>query len=96
MKLLYCQRCGDVVALRLESRTCICGASNGHYKEDQLHVVIKGPCVPLGFANGSFHRALLTRPKTRPGAQFMAFVIEQDCPTVGAQESIEIKPRKSP
>lgn len=90
MKLIHCRICGDVVALRLEPRTCICGQSGGHYKEDRLHAVISGPCVPLGFANGSFNRALLARPQTGPGAEFAAFVIERNCPTVEASDVLTV------
>ena len=34
VKLLYCPQCGDVVLMRPEHRTCICGKSGGHYRED--------------------------------------------------------------
>lgn len=34
VKLLHCPTCGDVVLMRLEHRTCFCGASGGHYLDD--------------------------------------------------------------
>jgi hypothetical protein len=82
VKLIYCRECGDVVALRAEPRTCICGKSGGNYKDDRLHAVIYGPCVPLGFANRFFGNALAMQPDKGPGVVFDAFVIEKSCPTI--------------
>jgi hypothetical protein len=58
-----------------------CGKSKGQYKEDGLHDWYSGPCMPLGFANSTFLRALQNQPDTGWGKNFEAFVIEKDCPT---------------
>ena len=57
MKLLFCPQCGDVVALRSDSRTCTCGASAGHY----IHSVVaevRGPCLVLSFPDHEFVAAV--------------------------------------
>lgn len=42
MKLLYCARCHDVVALKYDTRSCECGHSSGHYLKDGRTVAITG------------------------------------------------------
>ena len=54
MKLIRCNDCKDVVALRLEDRTCICGKSGGVYHEDQWNVTVYGPCIVIGMDNFTF------------------------------------------
>jgi len=82
MKLIYCTECGDVVALRRQERSCICGKSKGAYCPDGLHATINGPAIPLGFANPSFIQALRNQPETGIGKEFTAFVIQKICDTV--------------
>ena len=81
MKLIFCQACHDVVALRHEFRTCSCGASHGEYK-DNLLAEIGGLAIPIGFANSSFLEALNDRPADGWGKTFEAFVIPHQCPTI--------------
>jgi hypothetical protein len=38
MKLLVCRSCGDIVRVRREARTCVCGRSSGRYLEDNATV----------------------------------------------------------
>jgi len=57
MKLIFCNECKDVVQLRYNIRYCECGESGGHYVDD-LNAKIWGPCIKIGFANGSFGDAL--------------------------------------
>ena len=83
MKLIYCKECLDIILLSFNpARTCCCGLSRGHYLDDGLHAVITGPCIPLGFDNYSFIKALNTRPKEGMGQDFKAFIIPVSCPTV--------------
>lgn len=82
MKLLYCPECEDVISLRAEIKTCHCGKCRGAYLSDGLRAWIQGPCLPLGFDNDSFDRALASRPPRPPGVGFRAFVIERDCASV--------------
>ncbi len=82
MKLIYCIKCGDVVALRRQERSCFCGKSKGLYGPDGLHATISGPAIPLGFTNQSFRHALMNQPETGLGKEFTAFVIQKVCDTV--------------
>ena len=82
MKLLYCNTCRDIVKLSRTTRTCQCGATGGHYKQDGLNAVYYGPAIPLGFANGSFHEALDNQPEFGMGTNYNAFVIPKVCPTM--------------
>jgi hypothetical protein len=82
VKLIFCTECGDVVALRSEDRTCLCGRSGGVYGPDRLHATIRGAAIPLGFVNASFKAALRNRPETGIGAEFTAFVIQRVCDTI--------------
>ena len=71
MKLLYCTSCHDVRALSTSPRSCDCGKSTGRYL-DTVRAVIKGPAVPVGFANSSFIQAI-----SSPGTDFTAFTIDE-------------------
>ena len=82
MKLLYCNTCRDIVKISYATRTCQCGATGGHYKQDGLNAVYYGPAIPLGFANGSFHEALDNQPEFGMGTNYNAFVIPKVCPTM--------------
>ena len=82
MKLLYCNTCRDIVKLYRTTRTCHCGATGGHYREDGLNAIYYGPAIPLGFANGSFHEALDNQPEFGMGTVYNAFVIPKVCPTM--------------
>tara|TARA_R110000744_G_scaffold54762_2_gene116097 strand:+ start:238 stop:621 length:384 start_codon:yes stop_codon:yes gene_type:complete len=82
MKLLYCNTCRDIVKLYRTTRTCQCGATGGHYKQDGLNAIYYGPAIPLGFANNSFHEALDSQPDYGMGTNYSAFVIPKVCPTM--------------
>lgn len=96
MKLLCCCACRDVVALRLEWRTCACGLTSGRYV-DNLNAVIygeQGHFAALGIANNSLAGALQTQREVGdlppvahfgghpPGRTFEAFILPTDCPSV--------------
>ena len=58
MKLILCEKCSDVVSLRLNiDRQCFCGKSGGRYI-DEVNAEVWGPCFKLGFANNSLVSAL--------------------------------------
>ena len=80
MKLIICPACSDIVAMRDEPRTCACGASHGHYT-DQQNAVYGGKAIPMGIANGSLRDALLMRRAHGVGYNVEAFVIAKDCAT---------------
>ena len=82
MKLLYCNTCRDIVKLYRTTRTCQCGATGGHYKQDGLNAIYYGPAIPLGFANSSFHEAIDSQPEFGMGTNYNAFVIPKVCPTM--------------
>jgi len=87
MKLIYCNECQDVFRLFITTRSCQCGESGGHYKDDGLYAVIHGNCKPLGFANTSFVKAMNEQPEFGAGSLFTSFVIPKVCPTVDHVES---------
>ena len=82
MKLLYCNTCRDVISLSKTTRTCQCGVTGGHYKEDGLHAIYYGPAIPLGFANNSFSKSVDNQPEFGMGTVYNAFVIPKVCPTM--------------
>lgn len=82
MKLLYCNTCRDVISLSKTTRTCQCGVTGGHYKEDGLHAIYYGPAIPLGFANSEFHTAIEGQPEYGDGYRYTSFVIPKVCPTM--------------
>ena len=87
MKLLYCNTCRDIVKLSRTTRTCQCGVTGGHYKEDGLHAIYYGPAIPLGFANNSFSEARDNQPEFGMGTVYNAFVIPKVCPTMELVDS---------
>lgn len=58
MKLLFCERCGDVVKLRRDYRSCECGHVGGKYLSDGWHAEVSADAVVLGVANDTMRRAL--------------------------------------
>ena len=96
MKLMVCFACNDVLALRMEPRTCACGRTSGRYV-DGLNAVIYGDAdghLALGFANSSFRRAIGEQREHGdlpcsgrfgghpPGREFEAFILPADCPSM--------------
>ena len=53
MKLLRCDECEDIFALKLKLRLCACGKSQGQYT-DPTNVAVKGPCRVFGVGNRFF------------------------------------------
>ena len=88
MKLILCEHCKDVVALRLENRKCFCGRCGGAYLKDGLNALIWGDCIPLGFENISFISALKNQPDNGMGRRFEAFVIPKECNTISRAEDL--------
>ena len=84
MKLLLCKSlaCRDIVKLSKTTRTCQCGATGGHYKEDGLNAVYYGNAIPIGFHNSSFTDAISNQPEYGSGVEFTAFVIPDNVPTI--------------
>ena len=82
MKLLFCNTCRDIVKLSRTTRTCQCGATGGHYREDGVNAIYYGPAIPLGFANSSFYEAIDGQPEYGEGYRYTSFVIPKVCPTM--------------
>jgi hypothetical protein len=57
MKLMYCAHCGDIVRLFPQRRSCQCGKSWGHYREDGSTTVQTWPSLSIGIANPDFDSA---------------------------------------
>jgi hypothetical protein len=88
MKLVRCGDCGDIFPLDTHLRRCECGRTAGAYDRDLWGAWISGAkAVPLGFRNASFGLAIKNRPQRSPGREFIAFVVERDCPTVREQDA---------
>ena len=81
MKLLMCKSCGEIFSLSLVWKKCSCKQCGGRYK-NVLDAEYEGNCVPLGFENRSFNKALKNQPETGSGERFTAFVIPKECPTM--------------
>jgi hypothetical protein len=61
MKLLFCDHCGDVVAIRMcEWRKCMCGHLGGQYNEDSVTATIGGVGRVFGIANPFFELKFIT------------------------------------
>lgn len=96
MKLILCENCSDIVALRLGvNRSCSCGESGGHYI-NELDAEVWGPCFKLGFANSSLIKALRAQKfegdseetmmynykRVTKGRDFQAFIIPDSAETM--------------
>lgn len=81
MKLLVCINCGDIINLTRKEKSCGCRRTKGVYHKDGLHAVYSGPCLPIGFDNGSFCTAICNQPGSGPAKTFTAFVIANKCDT---------------
>lgn len=75
MKLLHCLECNDIVRLTREPRTCGCGAAEGYYLPDGLHVEYSGLARILGMLNGEWRMSLLFPPERPFEQDFKWFVI---------------------
>lgn len=91
MKLILCEECHDVVALKVgRMRQCACGKSMGRYTDD-INAEVIGPCVVLGFANPSLIRAIMEQKTygdldSQKGRRFEAFIIPDKAPSVTRRE----------
>ena len=65
MKLLYCPLCGDLFNLVFIERSCGCGKTRGHYKQDGLQAEFVGG-VPIGIHNEEFQKAIDNQQKKNP------------------------------
>jgi hypothetical protein len=96
MKLILCEKCSDIVALKTGlDRSCACGQSGGRYV-DGLNAEVWGPCFKLGFNNSSLVEALLAQKfegdsketmiygykRVTKGRDFQAFVIPESADTM--------------
>lgn len=57
MKLICCTECASIISLGREPKSCPCGRSQATYLDDR-NAIYSGPCVPLGFGNGDFTKAV--------------------------------------
>ena len=57
MKLIYCNKCRDVIRLIQENwRKCYCGKSGGQYNDDLVTATVGGSCKVFGIANPFFSK----------------------------------------
>ena len=84
MKLLYCQRCKDIITLAYQLKACSCGMSKGMFS-DTLNAQYTGEfAVPLGIRTKSLEDAIRNQPaKDTPdhkgGVKITAYVIPKIC-----------------
>ena len=96
MKLILCEACSDIVALKIGmGRSCSCGQSGGRYINN-LDAEVWGPCFKIGFANASFIEALSAQKfegdsketmiygyeRVTKGRDFKAFIIPESAETM--------------
>ena len=96
MKLILCEKCSDIVALKMNTiRSCACGESGGRYL-DNLNAEMWGPCFKIGFANSSLANALRAQKfegdsketmiygyeRVTKGRDFKAFIIPESAETM--------------
>lgn len=53
MKLLMCDKCGDVFNLQRHLKSCGCGHTKGVYAPDGKHAEVNGNGISLAIGNGS-------------------------------------------
>jgi hypothetical protein len=64
MKLIFCQNCLTLTALRRSDTfvRCACGQSKGRYLEDGLHAIVRGDPVVIGINSNDLLRAVREHP----------------------------------
>lgn len=80
MKLLRCDECGDIFALKLKYRPCACGESGGRYVDSEKvekveKVEVVGPCRVFG-VDSSFWEGSKSYPRGE------IFLIEEPHPAI--------------
>lgn len=70
MKLLMCNRCGDIFNLCFHTKKCSCGHTHGKYISHSQIITHNGKLI--GFDNQSFSNAL------KNYSNFNAFVIKKE------------------
>lgn len=84
MKLLYCRRCKDIIALAHQLKSCACGMSKGMFS-DTFHAQYTGEfAVPLTILTESLEDAVRNQPTEdtpdrKGGVKIEAFVIPKVC-----------------
>jgi hypothetical protein len=78
MKLIFCPKCYDIIKLRYEFRTCVCGKSGGNYLEDGIVANIVGHAIPLGIDNNSFSEAIMAYQYNKDTQALTSFLISED------------------
>lgn len=58
MKFMICRECGDIVLMRLQERTCLCGKSSGRYLEDRSTVQQSEGTLSLALDNRGLQDAV--------------------------------------
>lgn len=101
MKLIYCPTCGDVLKPWVRAfgkvgavSRCECGKSWGYYEKGGQHARFGGKAIPLGIDNSTLWHALKRRAiNAQHPIGFVAFTIEDGCPTFQHQEVAPYLPR---
>jgi len=87
MKLILCDKCGDIFNLNFHLKKCSCGSSYGKYLSDGLNAEVGGSSIMIGFANSSIKKALAQRIFINDGGiEFTAFVIPESARSIRRME----------
>jgi len=82
MKLLYCEKCGDVFSLRSgRVNDCYCCESKGRYI-DNRKVEVTGPCIVLGIPWESLRKTI----ERKNGKNIKTFIIREPNKTITRKE----------
>lgn len=84
MKLICCNKCGDIFNLTATIKFCGCLNSRGFYT-NELDVMVSGDCFLLGISTSGLAKALALHTRAsneRLGWTFEAFIIPENANTV--------------
>ena len=97
MKLLLCNKCGDMFNLSLDLKTCSCGETKGMYT-DNLNAWYEGECTPFCIHNQEFKEACVEQkiqnrlaPKDLIGRRFSAWICPAGSPTFVKKDCHKLK-----
>ena len=66
MKLLWCEKCNDLVMLRIDMVTkCSCEAYAGKYLDDNITAVVNDDAIVVGIDNNSFNNAVVSQKQIK-------------------------------
>ena len=71
-----------MVRLRMEKRSCQCGAVSGRYLKNGSDARYSGPAISIGIDNYSLAEAIIHYGNTTDAIDFQACLASKDCTTL--------------